>query len=112
MDVSFFVVVEALRDRCPLRRSSGTGPKMGSRGYRNYGGGIRVSAPVLMFPGYMSIYRRKRSVKRATGGPRGGGRASLPRGLLVDCLASTPSPLDHIVPEITFPEVSYRLDSV
>ena len=28
------VDVEALRGRCPLRRSSKTGPKMGSRGYR------------------------------------------------------------------------------
>ena len=28
------VDVEALRDRCPLRRSSGKGPKMGSHGYR------------------------------------------------------------------------------
>ena len=28
------VDVEALRGRCPLRQSSGTGPKMGSHGYR------------------------------------------------------------------------------
>ena len=28
------VDVEALRDQCPLRRSAGKGPKMGSHGYR------------------------------------------------------------------------------
>ena len=61
--------VEALRDRCPLRRSSGTGPKMGSRGYRKYGGGIRVLAPYLVVWGYVGIYRRKEYVGGATGGP-------------------------------------------
>ena len=38
------------------------------------------------------------------GAPRGGMRASLPRGLPVDCLTSTPSPLDHVCSENHVPE--------
>ena len=34
----------------------------------------------------------------------GGGRASLPRGLLVDFLTSTPSPLDHVCSKNNSPE--------
>ena len=82
--------VEALHDRCPLRRSSGTGPKMGTEGC---GGGIRFLAPYLIVRGYVGIYRRKEYVGGATGGPtrvegmpgRGGG-APLPRGFPVGCL--------------------------
>ena len=50
-----------------------------------------------MVLGYMEIYRRKESVRGATRGPRGwmarpgGGRAPLPRALLVDPLTCTPS---------------------
>ena len=65
---------------------SGKGPKMGSRGYRKLGGGIRVLAPYLVVWGYVCIYRRKEYVGGATGGHEGGGRAPLPRVFLVDCL--------------------------
>ena len=34
-----------------------------------YGGGIRVLAPVLIVWGYVDIYRRKKYVGGATGGP-------------------------------------------
>ena len=37
----------------------------------SYGGGIRVLAPVLVVWGYVDIYRRKKYVGGATGGPRG-----------------------------------------
>ena len=37
----------------------------------SYGGGIRVLAPVLIVWGYVGIYRRKKYVGGATGGPRG-----------------------------------------
>ena len=37
----------------------------------SYGGGIRVLAPYLIIWGYMGIYRRKKYVGGATGGPRG-----------------------------------------
>ena len=47
-----------------------------------------------MVLGYMDIYRRKKSVRGATRGPRGWGRASLPRGHLEAFLTSTPSLLD------------------
>ena len=36
-----------------------------------YGGGIRVLAPYLIVWGYVDIYRRKKYVGGATGGPRG-----------------------------------------
>ena len=58
----------------------------------SYDGGIRVLARVLIVWGYVGIYRRKKYVGGAIGGPRGwrarlgGVGAPLPRGLLVDCL--------------------------
>ena len=36
----------------------------------SYGGGIRVLAPYLIVWGYVGIYRRKKYVGGATGGPR------------------------------------------
>ena len=65
------VDVEALRDRCSLRRSSGTGPKWDLVDKESYGGGIRVLAPYLIVSGYVGMYRRKKYVDGATGGPRG-----------------------------------------
>ena len=65
------VDVEALRDRCPLRQSSGKGPKMGLTGTESYGGGIRVLALYLVVWGYVGIYRRKEYVRGATRGSRG-----------------------------------------
>ena len=97
------VDVEALRDRCPLRRSTEKGPKMGSHGYR------RVAAVEKWFrgsPGWFQgirvyIGERSRSVE-PRGAHKGGGhayppgRASLPRGRLVASLTSTPSLLDCV----------------
>ena len=37
----------------------------------SYGSGIRVLAPYLIVWGYVGIYRRKKYVGGATGGPRG-----------------------------------------
>ena len=65
------VDVEALRDRCPLRRSSETGPRSDLVDTKSYGGGIRVLALYLIVWGYVGIYRRKEYVGRATGGPQG-----------------------------------------
>ena len=39
------------------------------------GGGIRFLAPLLIWQGYVGIYRRKEYVGGATGGHEGGGRA-------------------------------------
>ena len=68
-------------------------PRWDLTGTEGCGGGNRVLAPVLMFPGYMGIYRRKKYVGGATWGPRGwrarlgGGWARpLPRAFLVDVL--------------------------
>ena len=81
-------------------------PRWDLTGTEGCGGGIRVFAPYMMFPGYMSIYigERGRSgelrgAHEGGGHAQGGRRASLSRGLLVDCLTSTPSPLDHVCSE-------------
>ena len=58
------------------------------------GGGTPDLSSSLMVLGYKGIYRRKKSVRGATRGPRGWGRASLPRGFLEASLTSTPSLLD------------------
>ena len=100
---------------------SGGAPKQAPRwdlvDTERYGGGIRVLAPYLVVWGYVGIYRRKEYVGGATGGPRGRGRA----------LGGAPTTLvtDSFVPwsrvqvswitfgeKITFPKVSFRLDSV
>ena len=54
--------------------------------------------------GYMGIYRRKKSVGGSARGPRGWGRASLPRGLLASFLTSTPSLLDQVCSKNNSPE--------
>ena len=46
-------------------------PRWDLTGTESCGGGIRFLAPYLMFSGYMGIYRRKKYVGGATGGPRG-----------------------------------------
>ena len=101
------VDVEALHDRFPLRRSSGKGPRWDFLGTKGCGGGNRVSWCSRMFLGYMSIYRRKKSVRGATrvgGAPNPPGRALLPRGLLVSFLTSTPSLLDCVCSKNNSPE--------
>ena len=77
-------------------------PRWDLMGIEGCGSGNRVSWCSRMFSGYMSIYRRKKSVRGATRGPQGWGhacppgRASLPRGFLDASLTSTPSLLDHV----------------
>ena len=69
------------------------------------GGGTPDLLCSPMFLGYMDIYRRKKSVRGATRGPRGWGRAqgvgraTLPRGFLEASLTSTPSLQDDILPK-------------
>ena len=98
----------------PSGGASKKAPRWDLLGTEGCGSGNRVSWCSRMFSGYMSIYRRKKSVRGATRGPRvcvcvGGcayppGRASLPRGLLVRFLTSTPSPLDHVCSKNHSPE--------
>ena len=63
-----------------------------------------------MFLGYMDIYRRKKSGRGATRGPRGwrarpGGWARpVPRALLIDPLTCTPSLLDCFLSKNNSPE--------
>ena len=104
--------VEALRDRCPLRRSSRTTPRWDLVDKEICSGGIRVLALYLVVWGYVGIYRRKEYVGGATRGPRGWRARPLPRGLLDCFLTSTPSPLDHVCSKKTLPKVPFRLDSV
>ena len=96
----------------PLRQGVGMGLDWFSMAKEASGGGT----PDLFCPpmglGYIGLYRRKKYVRGATRGPRGWRARPLPRGLLVDCLTSTPSPLDQFVPKITLLKVSFRLDSV
>ena len=66
------------------------------------GGGTPDLLCSPMFLGYIDIYRRKKSVRGATRGPRGWGvhpggrRASLPRGHLEASLTLAPRLLDHL----------------
>ena len=87
----------------PLRQGAGTGSQLVFGGYRSLR--RRNSRSILfldVFRLYGYIYRRKKSVRGATMGPRGWGRAYppgralLPRGLLVSFLTSTPSLLDCV----------------
>ena len=77
-------------------------PRWDLMGTEGCGSGNRVSWCSWMFSGYMSIYKRRKSVRGAMRGPRGWGvrlppgRASLPRGRLVASLTSTPSLLDCV----------------
>ena len=88
--------VEALRDRCPLRRSSGTGAKMDLVDTESCGGGIRFLAPSPIVWGYIGIYRRKEYIGGALRRPRGRGRALHPRDLHGCSLEQGPSLLDHV----------------
>ena len=93
-------------------------PRWDLSGTEGCGGGNRVLAPYMMFPGYMGIYRRKKYVGGATKGPRGwralggGGRAPylVPSSLIA--LRRLQVLWITFVPKITFPKVSFRLDSV
>ena len=63
--------VEALRDRCPLRRSPEHAPRWDLVDTESCGGGIRFLASSLIVWGYVGIYRRKKYVGGATSGPQG-----------------------------------------
>ena len=95
---------------------SGGAPKKAPRwdlmDTESYGGGIRVLAPYLVVWGYVGIYRRKKYVGGATWGPRGWRARPLPRALLVDVLRRVQVLWITFVLKITFPKVSFRLDSV
>ena len=82
------------------------------------GGGIRFSWCSWMFGGtWIYIGGRSTSVEQQRaheGGGRaqGGGHAPLPHGFLFDSLTCTPSLPDCFLSKITFPKVSFCLDSV
>ena len=66
-------------------------------------------APGCFWGTWIYIGGRSRSVElrgahEGGGCAQGGRRAPLPRGLLVDCLTSTPSPLDHVCSKNHAPE--------
>ena len=104
----------------PLRQGAGTRSRLVFGGYR--GLRQRNSRSILFLDGfrvYGYIYRRKKSVRGSTRGPRGWGRAqggrraSLPRGHLEASLTSTPSLLDCVCSKkMILLKVSFRLDSV
>ena len=81
-------------------RSPEKAPRWDLMGTEGCGGGKVVSWLSLIDLGYKSIYRRKKDVGGATGGPRGWGarlppgRTLLPRGRLPEFQTSTPSFLD------------------
>ena len=98
-----------MRD-CPLRQGAGMGLDWLSVATEASSGGTLDLFCSPMFLGYMDIYRRKKSIRGATRGPRGWGRAlggrraSLPRGHLEAFLTSTPSLLDHVRSKNNSPE--------
>ena len=65
------VDVEALHDQCTSGGAPEKAPRWDLTGTEGCGDGNRVLAPYMMFPGYKSIYRWRRSVRRGTRGPRG-----------------------------------------
>ena len=84
--------------------------------FGGYGGFWRWnSRSILLLDvlGYMDIYRRKKSIRGATRGPRGWGRAQ-GAGAPPCLMATSKLPFSWIasVPKITLPKVSFRLDSV
>ena len=85
----------------------------------SYDGGIRVLAPYLIVWGYVGIYRRKEYVGGATGGPQGRGRAQGLEGEPSTLMTASGTSWSRVQvswitfgEKITFPKVSFRLDSV
>ena len=81
------------------------------------GGGIRFLAPYLICRGYIGIYRSKEYVSGATGGPRGRGRAlggGTPTLVTASFVPWSRVQVSWITfgEKITFPNVSFRLDSI
>ena len=73
-------------------------------------------APYLIVWGYVGIYRRKEYVGGASRGPRGRGRAlgGAPPTLVIASFVWSRVQVSWITfgEKITFPKVSFRLDSV
>ena len=88
----------------PLRQGAGMGLDWFSVATEASGGGTPDLFCSLMFLGYMDIYRRNKSVRGATRGPRGWWRALLPRGRLGCFLTSTLSLLDCVCFEKIAPD--------
>ena len=83
----------------------------------SYGGGIRVLAPSLIDWGYVGIYRRKACVDGAPRGPRGRGRTlggAPPTLVTASLMPWRRVQVSWITfgEKITFPKISFRLDSV
>ena len=100
----------ATDDGFPLWQGAGTGSREVFGGYR---GLRRRNSRSIVFPeglGYMDLYRRKKSVRGATRGPRGwrarpgGWACPLPRGLLEASPTSAPCLLDHVCSKKHAPE--------
>ena len=92
-------------------------PRWDLMGTEGCGGGIRFSAPYLIVWGYVGIYRRKEYVGGAPRGPRGRGRAlggASPTLVTASLMPWRRVQVSWITfgEEITFPKVSFRLDSV
>ena len=98
------VDVEALCDRIPLRQIVGKGPRWDLMGTEGCGSGKVVSCLPLIFLGYKSIYRQNKYVCGAPCGPRGWGRALLPRESFAEFQTSTPSLLDCVCSKKDPPE--------
>ena len=102
----------------PLQQGAGTGLDWLSVATEASGGGTPDLLCSLIVLGYMDIYRRKKYIRGAMRGPQGwrarpgGGRAPLPRGLLVASLTWTSSLPGCFPSENKFREVSGQLDSV
>ena len=110
--------VEALYGRSPFGGAPAKAPRLDIADTYGCGAGIRFLWCPPMFSGYGSIYRRRKYVGGAMRGPRGwrarlGGRRApylLPSSLIA--LRGLQVLWITFVPKITFPKVSFRLDSV
>ena len=110
--------VQALRDDSPLLAELQNRPQDGISWIQKVAavelGGL---APVLIVWGYVCIYRRKKYAGGATRGPRGRGHAL--GGAPPTLVAASFVPWSRVQvswimfgEKITFPKVSFRLDSV
>ena len=84
----FIIVSRAYFQQIPLRQDAGKGPRWDLTGTEGCGGGIMIFSPMLMFSGYMDIYRRKEGIGGARGGPRGW--RARPRGVDAPPASYTP----------------------
>ena len=103
----------------PSGRTPEKAPRWDLTDTKSYGGGIRVLALSLVVWGYVGIYRRKKYVGGATGGPRGWRARPGVVGAFPYLVASWKLLLHRVqvswimfVPKITLPKVSFRLDSI